>query len=322
MKRLFLSRRFMAFTAALMLAGALFGWLRARSERDENTFREVRVSRDEVRVAVTATATVQPDNRLEIKPPIGGRVESILIEEGASAEKGQVLAWLSSLERAALMDAARSKGPEELRRWEELYRPTPLLAPMSGTVILKNIEPGQSFGIGEPLLVMSNRLVVKAQVDETDLAGVKRGQAAEIVLDAYPEHPISGRVKKIAFEGKLVNNVTVYIVDVIPDHVPAFMRSGMTANVTFVIESKPDVLVLANDAITVRQRSRTVLLRAPSGEFVTRKIETGVSDGRNTEVVSGLAEGDVVLAPAYKPGAKKASSPLTPFERIRGAGGR
>ena len=53
--------------------------------------------------------------------------------------KGQILAWMSSTERAALMDAARSKGPEEVSRWEELYRPTPILAPIRGTVISRNI---------------------------------------------------------------------------------------------------------------------------------------------------------------------------------------
>ena len=81
--------------------------------------------RGNIEVLITTTGTVQPQNRLEMKPPISGRIEEILVREGSNVKKGEVVAWMSSTERAALIDAARSKGGETLQYWEDAYKPTP-----------------------------------------------------------------------------------------------------------------------------------------------------------------------------------------------------
>jgi macrolide-specific efflux system membrane fusion protein len=52
-----------------------------------------------------------PQNRLEIKPPIAGRAEEVLVNEGELVKAGQIIAWMSSTDRAALLDAARAQGP-------------------------------------------------------------------------------------------------------------------------------------------------------------------------------------------------------------------
>jgi macrolide-specific efflux system membrane fusion protein len=60
---------------------------------------------------VEATGTIVPLNRVEIKPPIAGRIERLLADEGDSVREGQILAWMSSDDRAAILDAARAQGP-------------------------------------------------------------------------------------------------------------------------------------------------------------------------------------------------------------------
>ncbi len=65
------------------------------------------------------------------------------------------------------------------------------------------------------------------------------GQPASVVLDAYPDQPFPGKVNEIAYDAKTVNNVTTYSVNVLPDKTPTFMRSGMTANVSFVTALAP-----------------------------------------------------------------------------------
>src|SRR5262249_54993338 len=147
-------------------------------------------------------------------------------------KKGQVMAWMSSTERAALLDAASARGEDELKQWEELYRPTPILAPIPGTVIARNVESGQTFTVSDAVLTMSDRLTVKAQVDETDIAQIALKQRASIVLDAYPQEKLDAIVDQIAYDAKTVNSVTTYVVDVLPRNTPKFMRSSMTANVT------------------------------------------------------------------------------------------
>ena len=140
------------------------------------------------------------------------------------------------------------------------------MAPIDGTIILKNIESGQTFSNTDAILVMSDRLTVKAQVDETDIAQIKLKQPAEIVLDAYPESKISGQVDQIAFEAKQVNSVTTYVVDVLPDQTPEFMRAGMTANVTFSIDSKQNVLLIPNEALKIKNgKTVTMISKYRSG---------------------------------------------------------
>src|SRR3954470_5738623 len=110
-----------AVGAAALLSIVLI-WNATRSPKV--TYREVPVKRGDLQITVLATGTVQPENRLEIKPPIAGRIEQVLVQEGQNVKKGQLLAWMSSTERAAMLDAARSQGPAEVKKWEQLYRPT------------------------------------------------------------------------------------------------------------------------------------------------------------------------------------------------------
>ncbi len=329
--------------AAIVVAAGAGGWIWKKGSDGNVSYREVKVERGDIDLSILATGTVQPENRLEIKPPIAGRVEQVLVQEGQKVRKGQLLAWMSSTERAALLDAARAKGPDEVKRWEELYRPTPVVAPISGMIILRNIESGQTFTATDSVLTMSDRLTVKAQVDETDIAQVKLNEPATIVLDAYPGQKFDAKVDQIAFDAKTVNNVTTYVVDVLPAEPPEFMRSGMTANVTFVIESKNDVLTVPNDAIRSggkgskdpkgahdgeggkRKKRSFVTVRTSSGDSLEREIETGLSDGRRTEVVSGLQEGETILAAQLKlkgPGDKGGGSPFNPMGNRGGGGAR
>lgn len=316
--------------AVLVIAVAVLGlrW-RARQQRGP-TFRPITAGRGDVQVTVPATGTVQPQNRLELKPPIAGRAEEILVEEGRSVRKGDILAWMSSTDRAALLDAARAKGPEELAHWEEFYKPAPLLAPIDGMVIARNVEPGQSVTASDAVLVLSDRPIVKTDVDETDIGQIRLDQEAWITLDAYPDQVIAARVDHVAYEAKTVNNVTIYEVDVLPGEVPDVMRSGMTANVTFLIHAKRDVLVLPAEAIHQDRGQATVFIpgrsrRRPASKAVT----TGLSDGKRVEILSGLEDGETVLVAALnvprRAGAAR-SSPLTPMgrggQRQRGQSGR
>jgi membrane fusion protein, macrolide-specific efflux system len=300
----------------LVLAGAAYAGHRWYPRKDAApAMRETAAERGDLEVTILATGVVQPRNRLEIKPPIAGRLDDILVREGDAVKKGQVLAWMSSNERAALLDAARAKGPKELAHWEELYKPAPLIAPLDGVVIDRKVEPGQTATAQDILFVMSDRLVVKAQVDETDIGRVKPGQETALTLDAFPDRPVDGKVEHIAFEATTVNNVTIYEVDVLPAEVPEFMRSGMTANVTFVVERKEDVLLVPADAVQQREGRSTVRVPGPDGGGpAAREVETGLTDGRRVEVVSGLREGDKVLVQSMRlpASSSRGSSPFAP----------
>ena len=255
----------------------------------------VAVVRKTIEQTINATGTIQPQNRLEVKPTTGGRMDSVLVEEGQTVTTGEVLCWMSSTERAALIDAARSRGAEALEYWEKVYKPSPILAPIDGTVILRGVEPGQSVNAGATVIVLSNRLSCKARVDETDIGRIRVGASAVIRFDAYPDLSASGRVERISSESRLVSNVTIYEIDIVPESLPPEIRAGMNSTVSILIEQREHALVVPRQAVRREGKVATVLVRDARGRSEPRTIETGMTVGMDTEVISGLQEGDTVL---------------------------
>lgn len=302
-----------AVIGAIVLLGALLGlWIVNRPKQNNLEYTEVNPTRGALRLTVTSTGTVQPEGRIELKPPVPGRMESVRVKEGQKVVRGQIIAWMSSTERAALLDSARAVSPEEYRKFQEYYKATPIVAPVSGTIILRNAEPGQTVAAADVLLVVADRLQVVAKVDETDIARVVVGVAAEIILDAYAKQPIAGRVSAIAFEAKTVNNVTTYDVETSPKTQPTFMRSGMTANVTFVISQKENALMLPVSAVQYKKETAFVIIRDASGKPSENLVELGESTGTEIEIVSGIDEKSTVLIPRVPMPAKQGSSPFVP----------
>ena len=201
------------------------------------------------------------------------------------------------------------------------------MSPIAGVVIARNVEPGQTVATTEAVLVISDRLIVKAQVDETDIGAIRTGQLARVALDAYPNQRVDGVVDHIAYEAKTVNNVTIYDVDVLPDDIPAFMRSGMTANITFRTAEVEDALVVPAEAIHTSNGQTWVLTPSPTGKkrSARQEIRTGISNGKRTEILSGLDEGDEILVAETRfpaPSERAGTNPFSPFGGRRGGGGR
>ncbi len=290
--------------AAVLGALALLIGCGNSHKRQATGSRPFEVSRGDLQITVLATGNVQPNNELAIFPAISGRIEKILVKEGDSVQKGQKLMELSSTERATVLDEAAAQGASQLAHWEQYYEESPLLSPENGQIIYLPTVPGQIVSTGVTMMVMSDHLMVDTQVDETDLAQIKKDQDATITLDAYPNNPFPGKVHRISYFSILVNNVTTYEVDVWPVKIPPFMRAGMTANVVFNVSKKEDVLLIPADALQQNEGQTGVMLAgAKKGDKPHfQPIQTGATDGKQVEVVSGLAEGDKVLLKAFSAG--------------------
>ncbi|MDY6838939.1 MAG: efflux RND transporter periplasmic adaptor subunit [Thermodesulfobacteriota bacterium] len=313
------NNRTIAVVSILALSvAAIVSFYKLRGNTNGTSFtKEIRPVVGDIQIAVMTTGVVEPQNRLEIKPSINSRIEEILVQEGDQVTKGQVLAWTSSTERAALVDAARSQGDKALAYWEQVYKQTPIISPIDGEVIVRSIEPGQTVTTNDTVLVLSDRLIVSAQFDETDIGRVKLGKDAVIALDAYPSVKIKGTVDHIAYESELVNNVTIYDVDIVPRQVPPFFRSGMSANVEVLEKRRQGVLLIPVEAIEREDGKAFVTVRRKGGTGLERQaIEIGILNAKNAEVVSGLTVEDVLIVrdQAYTP-PKKASgtNPFLPF---------
>lgn len=274
------------------------------------------ITRGDIILTVRATGIAIPKNRLEVKPPIAGRVESILAQEGQQVGKGKILVWMSSTERAALLDAARAKGPEEIKKWEDFYKPTPVISPLRGLVIVSNISSGQTVTQQDILFVLSDTLMVQAKVDETDLSKIKIGQYANIVVDSFSSEPVQAIVKHIGYEAVVENNVTMYNVDLELNSIPSYLRSGMSITVDFILASEKNVILVPNDFIKSKN-GKGIVLQKNNELYIESNIEIGFSDDQNTAVYSGLAEGDIVYRRKKNLESKKSNGNAGPFSSPR-----
>jgi macrolide-specific efflux system membrane fusion protein len=289
-------------------------------ERATETIREITPVLGSIQSFISTTGVVEPQNRLEIKPPISGRIEEIKVLEGEKVKIGRTLAWMSSTERAALLDAARAQGEESLKYWQEVYKATPLIAPIDGEVIVRAVEPGQTVTSADAIVVLSDRLIVKAKVDETDIGRVKVNQAAIISLDAYPQIEVGAKVDHISYESEIVNNVTIYEVDILPERVPEVFRSGMSANVEIIEKSKENTLIIPLTAVKEDKEGSFVFISQGKGKKpVMRRVELGISDEENVEVASGVSgeEKILIITQKYLPSKNNTSggSPFMPSRR-------
>jgi macrolide-specific efflux system membrane fusion protein len=285
-----------------------------QNKTDEEAIKEVKPVVGTIQNIISSTGTVLPKNRLEIKPPVNGRIEKILVQEGDTVEVGSTLGLMSSTERAALLDAARGEGEDSLTYWEEVYKAIPLISPIGAEVIVAKTQPGQTVTTGDAVIVLSDQLIVRAQVDETDISKIKTPQDAIIILDAYPDTKIKARVDHIYYESKTVNNVTIYEVDLVAEGFPEFLRSGMNATVNFIENSKENSLLLPAEAVLREKEGIFVYVKQPGNAApVKRMVKLGISENKNVEIISGLGADDIVIMKTKKYALPTSDSGTNPF---------
>jgi HlyD family secretion protein len=135
---------------------------------------------------------------------------------------------------------------------------TIIRAPVNGTVILRNIDAGQTvaaslqapvlFTIAQDLRDMQ----VEAAIDEADVGRLRVGQAASFTVDAFPRRNFAGEIKQIRKSPVNVQNVISYTVVISAANPDQSLLPGMTANVRVVVDSRDNVLKVANAALRFR----------------------------------------------------------------------
>jgi len=181
-----------------------------------------------------------------------------------------------------------------------------LEAPVDGTVAQISATLGQTVSTGASsagstsllTIVDLDQLQVQAQVNESDMAGIKVGNAIAFTLSAYPGNTFSGRVVSIQPVGNQSQNVVTYTVVCSIDHTDTSLLPGMTASVTLVADSRSDVVLVPASALQFAQSQGnppgSVVVMA-NGIPAQRPVQTGLSDGRLTEVLSGVQPGEIVV---------------------------
>jgi HlyD family secretion protein len=248
--------------------------------------------------------------------------------QGADAQVNVALAQMKQAE------AALSAAELDLKY-------TTIRSPVNGIVVARNVEVGQTVAasFATPNLFLIALDLTKMQVDtfvsESDIGGISEGKEATFTVDAYPGIPFTGTIRQVRLAPIAVQNVVTYNVVIGVDNKDLRLKPGMTANVSIVVAQRDNVLKVPNaalrfmppksDAAAGRPMegtpvvagsgppARPIWKQSDDGDPVSIKVQTGISDGTYTEIVSDvIAAGDEVIVGIEQPRGGKKLGELPP----------
>jgi len=177
-------------------------------------------------------------------------------------------------------------------------------APVSGMILSREVDVGDpvvpltSFQEGTELFVIApmTDLVFRGTVDEIDVGKLHEGMAADIKIGAIPKAKVTGILRKISPKARKEDNTILFDVEVTLTQLgDEMLRAGYSATAEIVITRKDSILMLPERLVQFREDSAFVELLNELGEPAETLITTGLSDGLNIEIASGLAESTQVV---------------------------
>ncbi len=204
----------------------------------------------------------------------------------------------------AEVDLARAR----LAEAQDGYDNTFVHSPVDGVVIKRFMNPGEAISyesLYQPIVSVSDntRMIVRAEVDESDIGKIQVGQRAEARCDAFPGQAFSGRVarisgglgkKKIQTDNPL-EKVDTDILETFVELDPGSpLRVGLRVDVYVQLARKDGALIVPRRAVELTDGAAVVRLKGSAG-VEARALRLGAQDGFNIEVLEGLKEGDIVV---------------------------
>ena len=145
-----------------------------------------------------------------------------------------------------------------LDRAEQNLEYATITAPISGVVVERNVDVGQtvaaSLSAPQLLLLAADlaRMQIMVSVDESDIGLIEEGQTARFTIQAYPDDTFSGTVRQVRLQSTSEENVVNYSVVVDVSNDDGRLLPGMTATVDFLVDQATDVLRVSNSALRFR----------------------------------------------------------------------
>jgi RND family efflux transporter MFP subunit len=177
---------------------------------------------------------------------------------------------------------------------------TLLIAPLSGVIVSIEKRPGDEVGAYEAIGTIADpsELWVVATVLEEDVDRITPGRPAEVRFDLYPSRAYTGTVLQMVGHSTMWQGNGAQEVTIAFDRtqvVPAVFR--MSADVNIPGRSREEVLLVPTDAILTIGGRAHVEAVTEDGDVERIEIQTGITDGVNVEILSGLQEGQVIRMP-------------------------
>lgn len=199
-----------------------------------------------------------------------------------------------------------------------------ITSPVSGTVISKEIEQGQTvaasfstptlFEVAEDL----SKMQIEASISEADIGYIKPDMSATFTVDAYPNDKFAGKIRQVRLSPTEESNVVMYTVIIEIDNSSRKLLPGMTASVVITAEEAKDVLMISAMALQYKPsaavkagmdvkkiediaENQDVVYLFEAGKIQPRIVTKGISDMTNIAITEGLKEGESVIVEANEP---------------------
>ena len=272
-----------------------------------------------------ARANAGEQQRLVSRRRVLAERQLIAAEEWESAQAALAIARAEVA--AAEASVAQAKAVLEQARFN--LGSTAIRAPIDGIVVARDVDVGQTvaaslqaptlFTLAEDLRSME----VQAHVSESDVGRIVEGMAATFTVAAFPRNRIAGTVRQVRNAATTKENVVTYDVVVDVENPDLRLKPGMTANVTFTVAERRDVLRVPNAALRFRppgaapagpavgaQEPRA--LHVVAGDGLRRvPVQVGVTDGSYTEITEGDLQAGSVVATYAAGGATRTAERQT-----------
>ncbi len=186
-------------------------------------------------------------------------------------------------------------------------------APFDGIVAEVNAKRGESISSGNiAVTLITEQKIAEITINEIDIAGVEVGQKATITFDAIEDLSITGEVTEIDILGSVSQGVVTYDVEISFDTQDERVKPGMSISVIIITNVKQNVLVVPNSAIKYEDDIRYVEVMKGDNVSFPQRVGIGTSNDTMSEIISGLQEGDMVVA--QKVGFTKTASVRSVFD--------
>ena len=163
------------------------------------------------------------------------------------------------------------------------------------------------------------RLQATINLSEIDVIKVEPGQKSTLIIDAYPDKTFTGSVLSVDTSGKVSSGVTTYTIIILLDSTTIDIYPNMAMNANIILNSKSDILLVPLNAVQ-SQNGQTTVRVMRNGRVEEIPVETGLSSDTQTEIISGISEGDEIITNIITPAVSSNGSQTRDTSPFGGAG--
>ena len=286
------------------------------------------VSRGNISAYYANTATLEAEQEALVVSKVRGIVNEIYVEEGDQVQAGQTIAKIEDEQyriELARAEATLNRLENEFNRNKQLFERelvaaetfqnaqyeyesqkaaydlaklnleyTTIQSPISGVVSERFVKKGNMVGTDQEVFHVTDFSPLQAilHIPEHEMAKIRKGQRAELKVDALPNEIFAGHVERIS---PVVDSETgTFKVTVYVDETKNILRPGMFGRVKIVYDTRENTRMIPKSAIMSEDLAQSVFVVKDSLAF-KKAIQTGYTNGTNIEVLEGLDDGEIVV---------------------------